>query len=265
MNLKVKVLGCGNSAGVPMIGNFWGQCDPEEPRNRRTRASLAIESEETTLVIDTGPDFKAQINRENIQRLNAVLYTHAHSDHLHGIDDLRVFRLRNKKVIPIYGDLKTIREIEERFSYLFVENGPDGLYPRAVEPIIIHPEFMGQPMVIGDIPVTPFVQSHGVAGTSLGFRFGDLAYSTDMTDLDQQALETISGIKTWIVDCNGYKMPANHVHATLKNVFVLNEIVQAAQVYLTHMPAFMDYKTVMNELPSGYAPAYDGLALEIDI
>lgn len=262
MSLKITVMGCGNSAGVPMIGNFWGQCDPNEPKNRRLRPSIAVQSAETTIVVDTGPDFKAQVNNTGIQTIDGVLYTHAHSDHLHGIDDLRVLRLRNKSIIPIYGDSATIREIEERFAYLFLEHGPDGLYPRAVDAQIIQDSDMGQDMVIGDIGFVPFIQSHGSAGRSLGFRFGNLAYSTDMTDLDQQALESIRGIRTWIIDCNGYKMPHNHVHGTLKSVMALNEIVQASQVYLTHMPAFMDYQTVVKELPQGYAPAYDGLVLE---
>lgn len=263
MKLKVTILGCGNSAGVPMIGNYWGQCDPEEPRNRRTRPSIAIESEDTTIIVDTGPDFKSQINRENIQRISAVIYTHAHSDHVHGIDDLRVFRLRSKTVVPIYSNFETIREIEQRFAYMFNENGPDGIYPRSIDPIIITQDQFGQPMSIGDIEFTPFEQMHGVSVKTIGLRFGDLAYSTDITDLNQQSLETLAGIKTWIIDCNGYKMPHNHVHATLKVVLELNEIVQASQVYLTHMPGFMDYQTLIKELPTGYAPAYDGLVLEV--
>ena len=262
MKLKVTILGCGNSAGVPSIGNVWGQCDPNEPRNRRTRPSIAIQSDSTTLIVDTGPDFKAQINSTDIGRVHAVFYSHAHSDHIHGIDELRVLRLRHKELIPVYSNQATINDLRLRFSYMFSEIDPEGLYPQVLQPHILDPQHYGQPFKIGDIDVVPFEQSHGSAGASLGLRVGNLAYSTDMHDLDQQALETLVGIDTWIVDAAAYKMPHNFVHSTLKHVFELNEIVQAKNVYLTHMPSFMDYKTLIDELPSGYAPAYDGLVLE---
>ena len=262
MNVKITILGCGNSAGVPMIGNYWGQCDPAEPRNRRTRPSIAIESADTTIIVDTGADFKQQINRENIQRINAVIYTHAHSDHVHGIDDLRVFRLRSKQVVPIYSNKATLDEIQERFAYMFTENGPEGIYPRAIDPNIFTEDQFGQTIMIGDIVLIPFEQMHGVSVKSIGLRIGDLAYSTDVTSFDEKALKTLAGIKTWIIDSNGYMMPHNHVHMTLKAVFEVNKIVGAEQVYLTHMPGFMDYQTLLKELPPGYAPAYDGMTLE---
>lgn len=262
MNVKITILGCGNSAGVPMIGNYWGQCDPEEPRNRRTRPSIAIESTDTTIIVDTGPDFKQQINRENIQRINAVIYTHAHSDHVHGIDDLRVFRLRSRQLVPIYSNKATLEEIQERFAYMFTENGPEGIYPRAVDPHVLSDADFGREMTIGDIPLIPFEQMHGVSLKSIGLRVGDLAYSTDVTSFNETAFKVLAGIKTWVIDCNGYKMPHNHVHLTLKDVFDLNEIVRAEHVYLTHMPGFMDYQTLRKELPPGYAPAYDGMVLE---
>jgi phosphoribosyl 1,2-cyclic phosphate phosphodiesterase len=262
MNVKVTVLGCGNSAGVPSIGNVWGQCDPNEPRNRRTRPSIAIESGSTTVIVDTGPDFKAQINNTSIGRVHGVIYTHAHSDHTNGIDELRVLRLRHKELIPVYSNLDTINDLRARFSYMFSEIDPEGLYPQVLVPHVLDPQHYGQPLTIGDINIVPFEQSHGSAGVTLGLRIGNLAYSTDMFDLDQQALETLSGIDTWIVDAAGYKMPHNFVHATLKQVLALNDIVQAKNVYLTHMPSFMDYQTLLGELPSGFKPAYDGLVLE---
>lgn len=264
MKLKVTVLGCGNAAGVPSIGNYWGQCDPTEPRNRRTRASIAIESDDAVIVVDTGPDFKAQINENNIDDIDAILYSHAHSDHVNGIDDLRVLRLRHKKIIPVYGNAATLQDIRQRFDYMFSEIDPEGLYPQVLSLNVLEDTDMGQKMSLEGIPVVPFVQSHGSAGVTLGFRFGNLAYSTDMQTLDDVAIETIRGIDTWIVDAGAYKMPHNFVHATLKKVFELNEQVQARQVYLTHMPSFMDYRTLVSELPSGYAPAYDGLVIEVE-
>ncbi len=264
MNLKVTIMGCGNAAGVPSIGNHWGQCDPTEPRNRRTRASIAIQSESATVVVDTGPDFKAQINANNIEKIDAVLYSHAHSDHVNGIDDLRVLRLRHKKLIPVYGNAETLADIARRFDYMFSEIDAEGLYPQVLDPRTLDEHHMGRILDLDGIPVVPFTQSHGTAGVTLGFRFGNLAYSTDMQTLDEAALETIRGIDFWIVDAGAYKMPHNFVHATLKQVFELNEIVRARQVFLTHMPSFMDYQTLVSELPSGYAPAYDGLVIDVD-
>jgi phosphoribosyl 1,2-cyclic phosphate phosphodiesterase len=254
------LLGCGNSAGTPSIGNHWGDCDPQEPRNRRTRAAAVIRSDNTTLLIDAGPDLREQANREGVTDTDAVLFTHAHADHIAGVEELRVFRVRHKKLIPIYGDEATLREIRQRYDYLFMEYNE--IYPEVLAPNVLRLEQMNTEMSIGDVSFTPFVQDHGTC-QSLGYRFRDLAYSTDMVDLDQQALESLNGVKTWIVDAAAYKMERNLVHATLKKVFELNEIVQAPQVFLTHLPNFMDYQTLKNELPVGYEPAYDGLCIEI--
>lgn len=259
MTLKLTIMGCGNSAGTPSIGNYWGQCDPAEPRNRRTRPSIAIQSDDKTIIVDTGPDFKAQVNAANISRINAILYSHAHSDHINGIDDLRVLRLRHKTVIPIYLTQETLTRLQTGFEYMFTDIDPEGLYPQVLEPHIIAP---GQTLNIEGIKVTTFLQSHGSAGSTLGFRFGNVAYSTDMFSLPDESYEILRGIDTWIVDGAGYNMPLNLVHARLKDVIAYNEIVKAPQVYLTHMPSFMDYQTLLKELPPGYAPAYDGLVLE---
>jgi phosphoribosyl 1,2-cyclic phosphate phosphodiesterase len=257
--LKITVLGCGNSSGTPSIGNYWGKCDPAEPKNRRTRPGIAVQSAATNLIIDTGPDFREQINRTAIKNIDAVIYTHAHGDHIHGIDDLRVMRLRHEKIIDIYGNPATVAELEERFSYLFEQRAE--IYPKVLQSHRIEDSVLGQSFTIGDIPVIPFAQDHGTT-TTLGLRFGDLAYSTDVVNLDESALATLAGIRTWIVDAAGYKMPENFVHLTLRQVYALNEIVKAENVYLTHMPSFMDYATLLKELPDGFHPCHDGLELE---
>ncbi len=260
-NWTFTVLGCGNSAGTPTIGNYWGACDPEEPRNRRSRSAAMIRSDNTTLLIDSSPDLREQGNRHGITDVDAVLFTHAHSDHIGGVEELRTIRIRHKKLIQIYGDDITLSELRQRYDYLFIErNG--GIYPEVLAPNIIRDDQMNTQMRVGDIDFIPFVQDHGTC-KSLGYRFRDLAYSTDMVDLDQQALESLSGIKTWIVDGAGYKMERSLVHATLKKVYELNEIVQAPQVYLTHLPNFMDYQTLLRELPDGYRPAWDGLTITL--
>lgn len=260
MSIKVTILGCGNSAGVPSIGNYWGNCDPDEPKNRRTRPSIAVQSAKTTLVVDTGPDFREQMNRENITNLDAVLYTHAHGDHITGMDDLRVMRHRLKRLIDIYGSRETLAELQMRFNYMFIEQAE--IYPKVIIPHAIETDHFGIPMTIGDITLTPFEQDHGTC-RSTGYRFGDLAYSTDVVGLDEKALAVLRGIKIWVLDASGYKMDKNVVHMTLRQAFALNEIVKAEKVYLTHMTTAMDYQTLRKELPPGFEPAWDGMQIQI--
>jgi len=263
MTLKVTILGCGNSAGTPAIGNHWGACDPAEPKNRRSRPCILVQSAKTTLAVDTGPDFRDQMNREDIKTVDSVLFTHAHCDHTAGIDDLRVLKLRFKKLINIYSDKETMDEIRMRFDYMFAESAP--VYPQIVEPHVINPSQFGKTMAVGDIDVIPFEQDHGTC-KSLGFRFGNLAYSTDMVRLGEQALKALKGVEIWIADAAAYKMETNLVHLTLRQLLDLNDNhVKAKKVYLTHMPPSMDYRTLLKELPKGYEPAYDGLVLEAQI
>jgi len=260
MTHKFIIMGCGNSAGTPTIGNYWGNCDPEEPRNKRLRASAAVVSDLATVIIDTGPDFRYQMNRLDIRHIDGVLYTHAHGDHICGIDELRVLRFRGGKLMDIYGSQETIKEISERFNYIFIQR--HDIYPRVIESHIFTPEeHYYRPQSIADISFIPFEQDHGTC-MSLGYRFGDLAYSTDVIRLDEKAIATLKGVKTWIVDGAGYMMEKNEVHFTLKQIYEMNEIIKAEKVYITHMTPGMDYKTMCKDLPAGFEPAYDGLTIE---
>lgn len=262
--LEITVLGCGNSTGVPAIGNFWGNCDPNELKNARTRSSIAIKSSKTTLIIDTGPDFRTQMNREDISDLDAVLYTHQHNDHIMGMDELRVLKFRNKKdKIPIYATPETIEDLEIRFKYLF-KGGDHSIYPPIIETNIIPIDAYGKDMSTGDINFIPFEQDHGSV-KSLGYRFGDFAYSVDILDLDEIAIETLKGIKTWLVDCAAYTDDHNAVHAGVNKIIALNKQIGAENVYLTSLSLIADYQTMINELPEGYKPAYDGLKLKAHI
>ncbi len=261
-NLKITVLGCGNSTGVPAIGNFWGDCDPNEPKNRRTRSSIAVQSDQTTLIIDTGPDFRSQMNREEISDIDAVLYTHQHNDHTMGMDELRALKFLNKKdKIPIYASPETLEDLEHRFKYLF-KGGNHSLYPPIIESNIIPLDAYGKEMRIGDISFIPFEQDHGSC-MSVGYRFGDFAYSVDMLDLDDIAIETLSGIKTWLVDCAAYKNDHNAVHASLNKIIALNQEIKAKTVYLTSLSLVADYQTFLKDCPEGFFPSYDGLILVI--
>lgn len=264
MSLNPKqaiILGCGNSSGVPAVGNYWGACDPSEPKNRRGRCSLAVMSENTIIVVDTGPDFRDQVNREDLGHIDAVLYTHSHGDHMNGIDDLRVLSFKQKMKMPVYGDQATIDDAQGRFFYLF-GGGNHSSYPPVLEGHVIEPDTYGQTMTIGDIIFTPFEQDHGSC-KSLGYRFGSLGYSVDMFQLDDAGLKTLKGVDTWIVDGTGFKSTENKVHANLETIYRYNDIIGAKQVYISSLSLSMDYQSLCDELPEGFAPAHDGLKVDI--
>ena len=262
MSTRVTVLGCGGSLAVPLIGNDWGACDPAEPRNRRTRPSIMIEQGENVLVIDTGPDFYEQANRCNIKRIDAVVYTHYHSDHVLGMDDLRGWCRRRNIEMPVYATDETFDELKSRFGYLLVANPKnEALYPIVLKTHTLTADQLYQPIEIGGVRVTLFEQDHGSC-TSLGVRIGNFAYSTDMLRLPEPSIRVLKGVENWLVDGAAYNNPET-VHAGLSTVYELNREIGAKNVYITHMPLYMDYQTLINELPPGYAPAYDGLTFDV--
>lgn len=262
MSLKLTVLGCGNSAGVPAIGNFWGSCDPNEPRNRRHRCSLAVQSGTSTVIIDTGADLRHQINEQNISYIDGVFYTHDHSDHTHGIDDLRPFFFRNNRTsIPCYGSSETIKGIKKRFDFMFKGGNHTHFYPIILTAHEYNSEAYGQVQKFKDIEFVPFVIDHGTCKAT-GYRFGDVSYCVDMKSMDQTALDTVKGSKVWIVDGSGHNNPKNDVHADLKTLYEYNKYIQAETVYVTCLSPFMDYEALKAELPEGFYPAYDGLVIE---
>lgn len=249
-------MGCGGSGGVPYAGNIWGKCDPSNPKNYRTRPSIYIESTTTKIVVDTGPDFRTQINNTGMTgNLDAVLYTHAHFDHITGIDDLRAFFIRNNKTpIPVYGTKETLDEIEGRFDYVFKQMNPN--YPATVERRILQDQF-----TIGDIAIESFDQMHGMQMTK-GFRIGDFAYSTDVKELPQVSLDKLKGVKTWIIGFyNSEEGQPNH--AGLASIREWMAYVKPEMIYLTHMTASADYDQLCRDLPENIRPAYDGLELWI--
>ncbi len=263
MSLKITILGCGNSSGVPVMGDAWGNCDPNEPRNIRSRCCLAVQSGKTTILVDTSADIRQQINKFNITSLDAVFYTHQHSDHCHGIDDLRPFYFRNNKSrINCYASLDTMNEIKIRFHYLFDGGVNRGIYPPLLNGFAFEDKDYGSKLMLGDIEYTPFEMDHGTC-ISTGYRFGDISYCVDMKSLNDKALDIIKGSKIWIVDGCGYHNPDNLVHADLERLYKYNEFIGADKVYVTSLSSFMDYKTLEQELLSGFYPAYDGLSFEI--
>lgn len=257
MEGKLIILGCGSSAGVPAIGNWWGACDPNEPKNHRLRPSIALKTDSTLVIVDTGPDFREQMNRTNLGCPDAVIITHEHSDHTNGIDELRTLQRRHDmRRFPMYANEKTLHALRARLGYMF-QDSENGFYPAVCDPVSLK---MGEPVTIGDITFTSFEQDHGTI-SSVGLRIGNIAYSTDVKRLNDAAYVALEGIETWIVDGAGYHSQTNPVHATIEEVMAMNERIGAAKVILTHLPPTMDYQTLIDELPDGYIPAHDGMAL----
>jgi phosphoribosyl 1,2-cyclic phosphate phosphodiesterase len=254
--MKVRILGCGGSGGVPLVGGVWGACDPAEARNRRRRASILVEDGTTTLLIDTSPDMREQLLDAGTKRLDAVLFTHAHADHLHGIDDLRGMNRVMRAALPVYADRHTLAAIEERFGYVFRPLEGASFYKPTLTPHEIDGEF-----TVGGIQVVPFVQDHGFT-TTLGFRIGGMAYSTDVVDLDEAAFAVLAGIELWIVDCLRYEPHPTHSH--LEKTLSWIARVKPRRAVLTHMDVPLDYATLCGKLPPGVEPGYDGLTLEFD-
>lgn len=256
--MKVTILGCGGSGGVPMIGNDWGQCDPNNPKNRRLRASILVEAGDTTLLVDTSPDMRQQFLTHGIRHIDAVLYTHAHADHIHGIDELRPVNRLMGRDIDVYADRPTLDAIGQRFGYVLSPLAPEanGFY---YKPCLTPHEING-PFSVGGIDVVPFEQGHGYMNT-LGFRFGSIAYSTDVVELSDDAFAALDGVEVWIVDCLRERPHVTHAH--LEKTLAWIERVRPKQAVLTHMCFDMDYETTQSRLPAGVEAGYDGLVIEL--
>ena len=254
--MKITLLGCGASTGVPAIGPNWGVCDPANPRNRRRRVSLLVEVGEVAILIDTSPDLREQLIDARVRRLDAVVITHAHADHLHGSDDIRQLNRLMSAAIPLWADAKTLAEIARRFGYALAPPDAPGRFDK---PTLEAHEITG-PFRIRDVPVTPFVQDHGFSKT-LGFRIGSAAYSTDVTELDEIAFAALAGVELWIVDCMRRTPHPTHSHLGKTLAWVAR--VQPRRAVLTHMDHTLDYLALTAELPAGVEPGFDGLVVEV--
>lgn len=273
-NLRATILGCGSSGGVPRFGGAdgtgeWGACDPAEPKNRRTRCSILVQRAHpekgfnpnacTSVLVDTSPDMRGQLLAAKCARLDAVLFTHDHADQCHGIDDLRVFAIAMRRRMPVYIDDATSGALVKRFDYCF-EQAPGTIYPPILDKIDM-PACGGEFEIDGPggaIPCTAFLQEHG-AVDSLGFRFGDIAYSSDVVGLPEESFEVLRGVKTWIVDALQYKPHKTHAH--LEKTLEWIDQVKPERAILTNLHVHMDYQTLLGELPDGVEPAYDGMEL----
>ncbi len=256
MTTRITILGCGNSTGVPSADGDWGTCDPNEPRNRRLRASILVEKDGTTVLVDAGPDLRQQLLSANVKKLDAVIFTHVHADHSAGIDDLRPFVIYGGTPLPVYGYPELMDQIRVRFSYMF-GGSLAGYYDKPFLDVRETPTRLK----IGALDFTLFEQDHTVCRT-LGIRVGSFAYSTDVKALPGKAFDTLAGIETWIVAA--VRREPHIAHAHLDVVLDWITRVKPQQAYLTHLNLTMDYRTLHNWLPEGVEPAYDGKIIEID-
>jgi phosphoribosyl 1,2-cyclic phosphate phosphodiesterase len=263
MTLTVTILGCGSSGGVPRPGTGWGVCDPKNPKNRRRRCSLLIERRNkdggcTRVLVDTSPDLREQLLDANVDWLDAVLITHEHADHTHGIDDLRGLVLHRRRRVDVYLDELTSDVIGKRFGYCFA-TPPGSNYPPILNE---HRLSAGHGVTIegegGPITALPFLQDHGDI-PSLGFRFGGLAYSSDLVDLPDASVAALAGIDIWIVDALRYRPHPSHF--SLEQALAWIDRIKPKHAILTNMHTDLDYAELKSRLPPYVEPAYDGMRI----
>lgn len=265
MKLIATILGCGSSGGVPRLGSGWGACDPKEPKNRRKRCSLLVQRTSecgcTTVLVDTGPDMRQQLLDADVKMVDGVLYTHDHADHTHGIDDLRVLALHGGKRIDAYADHYTAEVLNRRFAYCFA-TPPGSQYPPIININRLTP---GKPMQIdgagGAIVAIPFSQPHGDV-EALGFRFGSLAYSSDLNDLLDESVALLAGLDIWVIDALRHKPHPSHFSVSEALAWI--DRLKPKRAVLTNLHTDLDYETLKQSLPPHVEPAYDGMRLEFE-
>ena len=264
MSLKFTILGCGSSGGVPRPALGWGDCDPHNPKNRRRRTSLLVERRGpdgvTRVLVDTSPDLREQLLDAEADSLDGVFYTHEHADHIHGIDDLRAFFIKQRRLVDVYLDAHTAKSVRARFDYCF-ESPPGSEYP----PIVREHRFTaGQPITIegkgGAIAGLPILQEHGDT-PSFGFRFGRVAYSCDLSGLPAQSVAALTDLDVWILDALRYRPHPSHF--SVADALGWIERLKPRRAILTNLHADLDYAKLRTELPSHVEPAFDGMTIEL--
>lgn len=256
--MKVTLLGSGSSSGVPIIGCECDVCKSENPKNKRSRVSVLVETQGKKILIDTSPDLRMQCLRAGIKTVDAILYTHAHADHIHGIDDVRSLNFHRGGVIPCYADAATLAEMRERFGYVFKAPIPEYGWFRPC--LIPHEITAGVPFEVEGIQIIPFRQNHGRVD-SIGYRIGNFAYSTDVKSFPAESEPFLYGLKLWVVDCLKPEPAPTHAHLAQSLEWI--EKYKPAHAVLTHLAHEFEYDALQVSLPAAVEAGYDGLALEI--
>lgn len=252
--LEFIILGCGSSGGVPRVDGNWGVCNPENPKNTRTRCSVAVRLPSGAIIlIDTSPDLRFQVLREKINRVDAIFYTHDHADQVHGIDDVRAFTYRDKKRIPCYADPATAQVLKHRFDYIFLDNLQGG-YPALMD-LHIMPE---QLILEEGVLIKAYECVHGKI-TALGYQINDVFYSPDVNMIADDVLKSLTdaNLSVWVVDCLRYT--PHPTHANLEQVLKWHKQVKPQKMILTNLHFDMDYDILSSQLPDNIIVAYDGL------
>ena len=256
--MKLRMLGSGTSTGVPRIGNDWGDCDPHEPKNRRTRVSIVVESDEgKRLLVDTSTDLRQQLLANEIDRIDGVFWTHDHADHCHGIDDLRPLRYGRHAPISGFASKETVRRLRQRFGYVFA--GQFGY------PTIVEIQSLDLVKIHAGFSVKSVEMPHGPGGTTTGYRFEEdgrsIVYATDYSEITDDMLALFEGVDLLVTDC--LRREPHPTHACLEMAIDLGRRSGAAATVLTHLDKSMDYKTLSGDIPDGFSVGYDGMVLSV--
>lgn len=251
--MKITILGCGTSTGVPMVGCDCPVCTSDDPRDKRTRASILVSYRERTVLVDTSADLREQALRQHIRRIDAVLFTHAHADHVNGIDDLRGFYFLHKEIVPCFASRETLETLQSGFSYIFNQHHDSGYMPLLLAHEISAPfELFGQSII-------PIPLLHGRT-LSLGYRIGNFAYLTDCSAIPKPSLELLQGVELLVID--GLRWAEHPFHFNIEGAIAAARQIKATRTIMTHLTHQIAYSEE-NKLPSGFELAYDGMELDL--
>ena len=258
--MKIRILGSGSSAGTPVVGGDWGNCDPENPKNRRSRPSILVREAGRNILVDTSPDLRQQLLEAEVSTIDALLYTHAHADHLHGIDDMRAVNRVMDAWIDAYADEATWEHIDGRFGYATIPLRPEakGFFYKPC--LTRHDITVGERFDAAGISILPFHQDHGRSKT-VGYRIGDFGYSTDVKSLPEESFAALEGVEVWVVGTLQPGPYPTHAHVDLALEWI--ERVGPRLAVLTHLSNQIDYASLSARLPDGVIVAYDGLEIAL--